>query len=141
MSMPPAPGDLTDAASEAWRAVQRINGAWVHNRTDDLLELLHEAMVIVPPGGGEPVRGRAACIDSYRDFTVQARVLRFEELSPSIDVFEHTAVVAYDFAITYEIGGTWTTERGRDVLVLTRQGDSWRAVWRTQLPSDGAASS
>ena len=66
-------------------------------------------MVIVL-SGGKPVRGLAACIDSYRDFTIEANVLRFEELAPAIDVSGDTAVASYDFEITYELGGTWTTD-------------------------------
>ena len=125
---------MPDVEAAVWRTVQRINEAWVQSRIEELRELLHSSMVIVPPDRGEPVRGQASCIDSYRDFIVQARVLRFEELTPVIDVFGDTAVATYDFEIFYELGGTWTTQRGRELIVLMREDDRWWAVWRTQLP-------
>lgn len=130
MTMPP----MSEAPVEVWQTIRRINKAWVSGRTDELREMLHHSMVIVLPGS-KPVRGLAACIDSYRDFTVEANVLRFEELASAVDVFGDTAVATYDFEITYELGGTWTTERGHEVFVLTREGGRWWAVWRTQLPA------
>jgi hypothetical protein len=125
---------MSEAQTEVWDFVRRINAAWVTRRTDVLVELLHVSMVVVAPGGGS-LRGRAACIASYRDFTVQAEVHRFEELKPAVDVFGDTAVATYDFEISYRLGGTSTTERGSEVFVLTREGGRWWAVWRAQLPA------
>ena len=125
---------LSEVQATVWEVVRRINAAWVHSRTDDLRELLHPSMVIVPPGGLGPVRGQAACIASYRDFTVRAKVLRFEELMPAVDVFGDTAVVTYAFEIFYELEGIWTTAGGSEIFVLTREDGRWWAVWRTQLP-------
>lgn len=126
---------LSPSQDEVWDVVRRINRAWVQRRTEDLESLLHAEIVVVPPSPATPVRGREACIESYREFALEARVLHFEELSPAVEVFGATAVAAYEFAITYELGGTWTTERGREIFVLTREGGAWLAVWRTQLPS------
>ena len=131
MTLPP----LSEVQVAVWDVVRRINAAWVHNRTDELRELLHPSMVIAPSGGGDALRGQADCIASYRDFIVQAKVLRFEELSPSIDVFGDTAVVTYAFEIFYELGGIWTTEGGSEVFVLSQEAGRWWAVWRTQLPA------
>ena len=130
MMVPPAGSHEADV----WRVVQQVNQAWLHGRTEELRDLLHVAVVIVPPDGSGPVRGLEACIESYRDFAAQAKVLRFEEFSPAVDVFGGTAVVAYDFEIFYELGGTWTTERGHELTVLSRTNARWWVVWRTQLP-------
>lgn len=129
---------MSPTAAEVWAAVQRINQAWVLRRTEDLEALLHSAMVIAPPPPTTPIRGRDACIESYREFALAARVLHFEELSPAVEVFDTTAVATYDFAITYEANGTYTTERGREVIVLVREEARWLAVWRTQLPTTEA---
>lgn len=125
---------LSPQQDEAWDVVRRINQAWVLRRTEDLEALLHPAIVVAPPPPAEPVRGREACIESYREFALEARVLHFEELHPAVEVFGDTAVATYDFAITYEMSGTYTTERGREIFVLTHEGGRWQAVWRTQLP-------
>src|SRR5689334_5513922 len=108
---------MSEWHAAVWQTMRRINDAWVHNQIEDLRDLLHASIVVVAPGG-ELVRGQAACIESYRDFTVQAKVLRFEELTPEVDVFGDTAVVTYTFEIFYELGGTWTTERGREIVVF-----------------------
>lgn len=124
----------TSPADAAWDTIRRINQAWVLRRAEDLEAVLHPDVVVVPPPPAAAVRGREACIASYREFALEARVLHFEELSPAVEVFGDTAVATYDFAITYEIGGTYTTERGREIFVLTREDGRWLAVWRTQLP-------
>lgn len=36
--------------------------------------------------------------------------------------------------MAWEAGGRPYAESGRDVLVLSRLGDGWRVVWRTQIP-------
>jgi hypothetical protein len=138
MTAPSFPAGSHEA--DVWRVVQQVNQAWLHGHIDTLRDLLHPAMVIAPPDGAEPVRGREACIDSYRDFTVQARVLRFEEFAPTADVFGNTAVVAYEFEIFYELAGTWTTERGREVVALSLSDARWWVVWRTQLSTADHAS-
>lgn len=125
---------FSEAQVAVWEVVRRINAAWVHGRTDDLRDLLHPSMIIVRPGG-EPAHGREACIASYRDFTVRAKVLRFEESTPAVDVFGDTAVVTYAFEIFYELAGTWTTAGGSEIFVLTQDGGRWWAVWRRQLPA------
>ncbi|MGE0135999.1 MAG: nuclear transport factor 2 family protein [Dehalococcoidia bacterium] len=135
MPSPPPPQD------EVWDVVRRINQAWALRRTEDLEALLHAEIVVAPPSPAEPVRGREACIESYREFALAARVLHFEELHPAVEVFGDTAVAAYDFAITYEADGTYTTERGREIFVLTREDGRWRAVWRTQLPPSMSSAS
>jgi hypothetical protein len=124
---------LSPQQDEAWDVVRRINQAWVLGRTEDLEALLHPSMVVVPPPPDDAVRGRDACIESYREFALAARVLHFEELHPTVEVFGETAIATYDFAITYEADGTYTTERGREIFVLAREEGRWRAVWRTQL--------
>jgi len=131
---------LTPEQDEAWHIVRRINQAWVQRRTEDLEALLHPAVVIAPLPPAEPVRGREACIESYRESALEARVLHFEELRPAVEVFGDAAVATYDFAITYEANGTYTTERGREIFLLTREEGRWQAVWRTQIqpPADDA---
>lgn len=134
MTIPPMPS-MSPRQDEAWDTVRRVNQAWVRNRTEELEALLHPSVVVVPPPPALPARGRDACIESYRDFVRTARVLHFEELTPAVEVFGDTAVVTYDFAITYEVSGTYTTERGREIFVLTHEDGRWQAVWRTQLPA------
>jgi hypothetical protein len=123
---------MTPEQAEVWALLQRINDAWVRGRPAEMSDLLHESFVILPPGAPEPVRGREAAVDSYRDFLVQATVVRFEERPLSIDIFGAAAVVTYDFELTYGLGGKWTTDRGREVWVFAREGGAWTAVWRTQ---------
>src|SRR5688572_5564537 len=96
---------MTAEQSEMWALMQRINDAWVRNRPGEMASLLHESITVLPPGGHDPVRGRELVVDSYRDFLVQATVVRFEEYPRAIDLFGDTAIVTYDFELTYGLGG------------------------------------
>jgi hypothetical protein len=60
-----------------------------------------------------------------------ARVHRFEDSDPQIDVFGETAVASLAFAMAYERGGETYRATGRDVWVFARSGEGWLAIYRT----------
>jgi hypothetical protein len=91
-------------------------------------------MVIVGPDGQRYAEGRDASVESYRTFCEQATVTGYKELEPTVDVYNHLAVVSYGFDIDYTLDGKPATESGQDFFVLERDGDGWLAVWR-QLSS------
>lgn len=113
--------------------VSRLNEAWPARRWDELLDVLDPDVVVAPTDGGPRVIGRAAVIDSYRDFLDQAVLHDFEMGRAAIDVFGNTAVAVCPYTVDYEIeSGRWR-ESGRDVLVLRCAGATWSVVWRTVL--------
>ncbi|HEU5305453.1 MAG TPA: nuclear transport factor 2 family protein [Gemmatimonadales bacterium] len=122
--------DLTDAGSEPWRVVQRINTAWRTNQLEALPALFHEQAVIVDAGHRPLAVGRAACVESYRAFVTSATVESYSEESPAVARFGATAVVSYPFQVSYTTGGLRYSEVGSDCLVLTRGAEGWVVVWR-----------
>ncbi|HLG17202.1 MAG TPA: nuclear transport factor 2 family protein [Blastocatellia bacterium] len=115
--------------------IQRINDAWMNGRSAELTEYFHDNIVIVPPDFQGRVQGKAACIASYEEFSRQAVVLEYKQSEPTVDVWGTTAVAAYSWEMAYELNGTTSRESGWDVFVLTREDDTWRAVWRTLMSS------
>jgi hypothetical protein len=90
---------------------------------------------MAPPGErARVVAGREAMVQSFRDFLAAAKVLDFETLDLQVDLFGPTAVAGLVFRIRYEMEGQAYDEKGKDVLVLNRDGNVWRIVWRTQIP-------
>lgn len=124
--------DETVAVRELLR---RISAAWSGGRPDDLAALFHERMVIAMSAVGLREEGRDRAVQSYRDFTTNARIIAYEEHDYAIDVRGETAVASYGFELTYEMGGERRTDRGHDLFVFTREQDRWVAVWRTVLPA------
>jgi hypothetical protein len=43
-------------------------------------------------------------------------------------------VARFGFVVRYEINGASYDETGSEVLVLVKSDETWRIVWRTQMP-------
>jgi len=113
--------------------LRRISNSWLSKEFDALRELFHEKMVIVHPGFQERAEGRDSCIQSYRTFGENAVVEDYEESDRQIDICGSSAAATYHFDITYQMGGRVFRETGRDLVVLTLEGQQWQVVWRTLI--------
>lgn len=120
--------------NEVREVVERLNRAWRSGRFAELDEVFDPEVVLVPPGSGSRVLGRDAVVQSYREFTTQAAVHRFDMDPPEIDQFGTTAIASCPYSIEYEIEGRRWRGSGHDLLVLRRGESGWRVVWRTMLP-------
>jgi hypothetical protein len=118
--------------------VAAIHEDWLAERYEGLAGWLHPDVVVVPPGGAPWVEGRTAVVESYRDFNTAARIERFLASAPSVQVWGATAVAWCPVRIVYRLGEERFDESGVDLLVLSREGESWRLVWRTLLAGEGA---
>lgn len=126
---------MTDSASdELVEFARKLNRAWMHERHDELLSMLHEDMVIVAPDFRVPASGREACARSYADFTAQAEVVELKEYGFWSRLWGDTAIVSYRFEITYTMEGKEHRDAGRDLFLLVRREGVWLAAWRTLLP-------
>ncbi len=114
--------------------VDRINGAWMTGRPEELratlTECFDDAIVIVGPHFHEVARGKDACIGSYEDFVARATLHQCRVSEPRIDVWGDTAVVTYAWEMTYEIDGEADHDAGQDAILLVRTPAGWRATWR-----------
>jgi uncharacterized protein (TIGR02246 family) len=119
-------------ADGPWETVQRINRAWRNGDAAGIARLFHPDAVIVHPGFEGRSEGRNACVRSYQEFAEQVAVQRLDEFDAHIDVVGDTAVVTYEFEISYLMDGDEMHDSGRDVFVLSRAGGGrWQVIWRT----------
>lgn len=123
----------TAAQQEVWDALQQINSAWLYGDHEALAELLHPEMVIVPPGFGEHITGRDACLAGYREFSRSAQVESYAESDANVDLFGDTAVVSYRYELIYTLADTRYQDAGQDVYVFVRNDGQWQAAWRALL--------
>ena len=114
--------------------LRRISNSWLNREFDALRELFHEKMVIVRPTFHERSEGRESCVQSYRTFAENAVVENYEESDHQIDICGSSAVASYHFDLTYQMGGRRFRETGRDLVVLTLEGQQWQVAWRTLIP-------
>lgn len=131
----PGPDDDRAAVVAVLRA---ITAAWRGGRTGDLSPLFHERMVIAGPGHQVFASGRAACIESYREFATSAVVTAYDESAPAIHVWGDTAVAHYAWTMTWRRDGASATESGTDQFVLGRTQGRWQALHRLLLLSAAA---
>ncbi len=129
-------GNVMDDVKDALVAlIQEANDAWRAGRPEAVASLFHEDAVLASPTGDVIARGRDAIVQSYVDFCRVARTIAFEASGFDVHAVGDTAIVRYTFDVTYEMEGVTSVERGHEILTFVGEGDSWRAMWRIQLPS------
>ncbi|MBI4082122.1 MAG: nuclear transport factor 2 family protein [Candidatus Lambdaproteobacteria bacterium] len=130
-------GATTDARDEVRNVLWRLNAAWREGRPEAMTPLLHPDVVIVPPGFTMTVRGREACVASYREFATRAKVHEVRVREPRIEVFGATAIATTGFELAFELEGQRYREAGHDVWVFAREGGAWLGIWRTLVVGPG----
>ena len=119
--------------------IRDLNGAWFEGRYDDLHAYFAADVVMLPPGGMEPVAGVSSMVESYREFGSLGVVHGFEILGVVVHEFGPLAVCEMTFTIDYEAEAKRFRERGLEIYVLDTSGDDPRIVWRTQIPGGASA--
>lgn len=123
------------------RILERIDDAWTIGRTDPLRVLFHADMLIVGPGYQRFAVGREACVESYREFSANAKVLAYQPSQPDIRVWGDTAVASFAWSMTWQRTGDPVSDSGTDQFVFGRFGQNWLAVYRLVLFNQGQAAS
>jgi hypothetical protein len=113
--------------------IHDITRAWFENRVPDMRRWIHPDVVMVLPGFGASIVGREAFLQSFEEFLRQAVVREFQESEIEAVVWGATAVATFRFDVTYELNGREYRDAGLEIWVFSRDGESWLAVWRTQL--------
>lgn len=113
---------------EIWDTLRALNDAWTRGNPDDLVNYFHPRMVSVTPVDRHRRDGAAACLAGWKGFAESARIHRWQELDPVVQVYGESAVVAYDFDMTCEMGGQEIRMGGRDLFFFVREGGQWWAV-------------
>jgi hypothetical protein len=113
--------------------MKNINETWLKGRAAELKAFFHPHIRFVSPDLKTLGEGYQACINSYADFTNNARVLSFSESDFDIQTWGSSAVVSYRFEIEYDLEGEIHRDSGRDMFFFTNQDSRWLAVWRILL--------
>jgi DNA ligase-1 len=117
--------------------VRRLQEGWRGQRWADVEAALHEQCVFVRPDGSR-VEGRTACVQSYREFMSNARIIRYVESDHRLDAWGAAAVASCRWEMSWAMAGKPSRARGTETLVLARAQDAWRVVFRTITESTSA---
>ena len=113
---------------EIWGTVRAMNDAWTKGNPDDLAKYFHQDMVAITATDRNRLDGGAACIDGWKGFANAARIHRWEEIDPVIHVYGNSAVVAYNFDMSFDMGGQTISMGGRDMFFFVKENGRWWAV-------------
>jgi len=135
----PAPSDTEVAVLQV---LDRIQRAWRKGPLEDMAGLLDPQISFVFPGFGMRLTGRDRLMESYREFSSQARVRSYREDRRSVEGGRNAALVEIAFDMTYARGGTEWRAHGIELWALERRPEGWIAFWRTmqELTEEVAAS-
>ena len=122
-----------DASNEVRQTLDRLNLAWREKRFAEMEAALDEHIIMKGPGLKTLARGRSALVQSYVDFMSNSTVTAYQESNHAIDVNQSTAVVTYDWSMTWEQAGKQASGSGQDMFVFEHRGSQWVAVLRLML--------
>jgi ketosteroid isomerase-like protein len=108
--------------------VRAMNDAWTKGNPDDLVKYFHRDMVAITATERNRLDGGAACIAGWKAFSKAARIHRWEEVAPIIHVYGDSAIVAYYFDMSFDMGGQTIDMAGRDMFFFVKEGGKWWAV-------------
>jgi hypothetical protein len=85
-------------------------------------------MVAITATDRKRLESGPACVAGWKGFCNAARTHRWEEIDPIIHVYGNSAVVAYYFDMSFDMGGKTITRGGRDMFFFVKEGERWWAV-------------
>ncbi|GMT42492.1 MAG: hypothetical protein IEMM0002_0903 [bacterium] len=116
---------------EVWKTIQAMNKAWaMEGDTDKLKDYFHQNMVAISAPARERIVGRDACIASWKAFVESAKIHRFKEIDPQIQLYGSGkfAVATYYYDMSFDMGGQTIDMDGRDMFVLVNEDGKWWTV-------------
>ncbi|MDR0479613.1 MAG: nuclear transport factor 2 family protein [Burkholderiaceae bacterium] len=113
---------------EIWTTVCALNDAWTKGRPDDLANYFHPQMVAITPTDRHRLNGGADCLAAWKGFAEAATIHHWREIDPVIHIYGNSAVVAYDFDMSFDMNGQTITMGGRDMFCLVKEKGRWWVV-------------
>lgn len=122
---------MTQQEKEIWEVVQSLNRTWTKEGNPDALKgYFHKNMVAITPTDRFCLEGGDVCVASWKTFAESAKIHRWEELRPNIQIYGNGkfAIVTYYFDMAFEMGGQEVEMGGRDMFVLSNEDGKWWVV-------------
>ncbi|MCL1893521.1 MAG: nuclear transport factor 2 family protein [Holophagaceae bacterium] len=114
--------------TEIWAMVQAMNDVWTTGNPEELSNYFHPNMVAVTPMNRHRIEGGVACIEGWKSFAKSAKIHYWKEINPIIHLYGNSAVVAYDYDMSFDMGGSTTQSSGRDLFFVVKENGKWWAV-------------
>lgn len=114
--------------------VQTINQKGLAGDLDQVRRHLHPNVMFVNTAGAVRVKGRQECMDAFQNFVRHVHASAFRLYNEKVEFEGETAVASYEFDMAYQLAGKDFRKKGREIVVLNRDGENWRVIYRTLSP-------
>jgi len=113
--------------------INDLNETWRRKQHKDLHKFFHKDVVMLPPGGSEPIIGVESMVESYIRFDSASTIHEFR--TKEIRQFEHGSytVCHLSFHVDFEVESGRFQEDGMEIYVIDSSGSTPEIVWRTQI--------
>jgi hypothetical protein len=110
-----------ETEAEIWSMIRAMNDTWTLGDPNDLAKYFHPDMIAVTPAARHRLDGGQACIEGWKSFANSTKTHHWKEIDPAIHVYGNAAVVAYDFEMSFDMGGKIIQSAGRDLLFVVKE--------------------
>ena len=111
--------------------VHAINECWRLKDYEGIGSYLADDVIVAPPQSDKRIHGRAAYVQSYRDYDQTAETLEYLPGNRKVDLIGDTAIAICPFEVVYKLQSAKHHEQGQNILVFRFSQGSWKIVWRT----------
>ena len=129
-------------ADDAAGFIDQLNSAWLEQDYPTLERCYHPDTVLLPPDAGDPIIGREAVLNTYREFHSLAAIKAFEITDLKLMSFAekvdgstpNTIMCHMRFDIAYSLNQLEQRESGLEVYTLTNhEAVGLQIIWRAQF--------
>lgn len=120
-----------DLVAAEW--VHRYDAAWLGKDWARVRAHLSDDVEFLSGDFGNPLRGRAAVLESIRTVLERLQVHEYNATDLTSHRSGPVAVITYRWQMEWTVGTARRSSSGRDVLILRSESGEWRLIWRAQL--------
>ncbi|MFC2134911.1 nuclear transport factor 2 family protein [Bacteroidota bacterium] len=120
--------------TKLWGLIESINYLWTNGQAEHLGPFFDENVIHVDQDYQTLTTSKEELLKSYKSFCDNAIINSFSESEEKIEIFGTTAVVSYSWNIQYEMNANSYDEKGKEILVLSKETGKWLIVWRMLVP-------
>ena len=123
--------DDTVKKHEIETMIREMNTCWTSGwHEEQFRTYLHPDVVAIVPTTPGRLLGREAYVAGWRSFAESTVIHEWKETDHTVQLYAggKCAVVTYLFSITFAMGTTKQTMKGRDMFFLVKEGRKWLVV-------------
>ena len=125
-----------DTQQKLANMIKDLNQAVASGDLSKLNRSFHERIKIVAPDLKVLGEGKRKCIQSYADFIAKAEIEAYTDDVQDVCIYENTAIIFYNFTMTWLVDGKSFNEKGKELYILTKNDNNWLIALRKLVSAE-----